>query len=208
MIRRYRVLLSAVLTLLAVDVAGAQDTRTVAAAQLAGVLQNTQAANVPRAGANVTIVEYFDYNCPVCRALEPQLRKLLAADPKVQLVRKDWAIFGNGSVYAAYASFAAARQGKYQAAHDALIGSSKDLDTQGDVLAVLKGAGLNPAKIESEVAGHEGEYAAQLARVRGEAAALGLHGTPGLIVGNRLVLGGKTDYARLQRLVADVRAHP
>src|SRR6185437_11741043 len=155
---------------------------------------------------NVTVVEYFDYNCPVCRALDPALRKLAAADPKVQLVRKDWTIFGDGSVYAAYASFAAARAGKYQAAHDALIGSSKDLDTKGDVLAVLQGAGLDAAQIDSDVTRHEKEYAARLARIRGEAQALGLHGTPGLIVGNQLVVGGKTDYARLQHLVELARA--
>ncbi len=207
--RVYRVLLGVLLALSAANVATAQGTRTVEAAQLAALLQDTIAsANSHRTSANVTVVEYFDYNCPVCRALDPDLRKLVTADPRIQLVRKDWTIFGDGSVYAAYAAFAAAREGKYQAAHDALIGSTQDLDTRSDVRAVLKGAGLDTAKIDSDVASHEKEYAARLARVRGEAEMLGLHGTPGLIVGNQLVVSGKTDYVRLQRLVAAARAHP
>ncbi len=205
----YRALPWVLMALSVANVASAQGTRTVEAAQLAALLQNTVSpANVRRAGANVTVIEYFDYNCPVCRALEPELRKLMTADPGIVLVRKDWTIFGDGSVYAAYASFAAAREGKYQAAHDALIGSTQDLDARGDVLSVLKGAGLDVAKIDSDVARHEQDYAARLARVRSEAQMLGLHGTPGLIVGNQLVVSGKTDYARLERLVAAARAHP
>jgi protein-disulfide isomerase len=150
-------------------------------------------------------VEYFDYNCPVCRELDPQLRKLLAADPRVRLVRKDWAIFGDGSVYAGYASFAAEREGRYPAAHEALMSSPKSLDTKADVLAILKAAGLDPAKIESDVAHHEKEYSDILARNAREATGLGLKGTPGLVVGNQLVLGGVT-YRELQRLVARVRS--
>jgi protein-disulfide isomerase len=123
------------------------------------------------------------------------------------LVRKDWPIFGDGSAYAAYASFAALRAGRYQAAHDALIGSSGDLDTKADVLAVLKAAGLDATKIDSDVMIHQKEYADDIARVRREADSLGLHGTPGLIVGNQLVLGGKTDSACLERLVARIRSH-
>jgi len=202
-----RLLPLALLVLCSTAVATAQGTRTVQAAQLAAILQNTAApAKNHRARGGVTVVEYFDYNCPVCRALDPELRKYLAADPKVQLVRKNWTIFGDGSVYAAYAAFAAAHQGQYRAAHEALIGSSKDLDTKADVLSVLKGAGLDPAKIDSDVTLHAKEYAARLARVKDEAAALGLHGTPGLIVGDQLVVSGRTDYARLQSLVAAARA--
>jgi protein-disulfide isomerase len=201
------VLYALVLLLFAAQAASAQETRAVPHAALAALLAAPSVT--PPAGsehADVTIVEYFDYNCPVCRELDPQLRKLLAADPGVRLVRKDWAIFGDGSVYAAYASFAAAREGRYQAAHEALMTSSKDLDTRADVLAVLNAAGFDTAKIAADVAQHEKEYAGALHRNAREAAALGFRGTPGLIVGNQLVLGG-VDYLGLQRLIARVRHH-
>jgi protein-disulfide isomerase len=194
-----------VLLLCAAQVASAQETRAVPAATLAALL--APPAVTPAAGSehpDVTLVEFFDYNCPGCRELDPQLRKLLAADPHLRLVRKDWAIFGDGSVYAAYASFAAARAGKYQAAHAALMTSTRDLDSRADVLAVLKAAGFDTAKIDADVAQHEKEYAGVLARNARAATGLGLQGTPGLIVGNRLVLGG-VDYQGLERLVARVR---
>jgi protein-disulfide isomerase len=194
--------------LCAVTVASAADTRTVPRATLAALLAAPLATPPAGAGqAEVTLVEYFDYNCPVCRELDPELRKLLAADPQVRLVRKDWAIFGEGSVYAAYASFAAAREGKYEAAHRALMTSASDLDNSADVRSVLEAAGFDTAKIDADVARHEKEYAEVLARNRREASELGLRGTPGLIVGNQLVLG-PVDYQRLQRLLAQARHRP
>jgi protein-disulfide isomerase len=201
------VLYALVLLLFAAQAASAQATRVVPHATLAGLLAAPSVT--PAAGsehADLTIVEFFDYNCPGCRELDPQLHKLLVADPKVRLVRKDWAIFGAGSVYAAYASFAAAREGKYPAAHAALMTSSRDLNSRADVLAVLKTAGFDTTKIEADVARHEKEYAAMLARNAREATGLGLRGTPGLIVGDRLVLGG-VDYRGLERLIARARDH-
>jgi protein-disulfide isomerase len=171
------------------------------AAILAGPLA-TAPTGAPQ--GDVTVVEYFDYNCPVCRRVEPQLRKLLVSDPKVRLVRKDWPVFGVASVYAAYCSFAAAREGKYTVAHDALIGSKKDLDSKEDVQEVMREAGFDLKKIDADIALHEREYSAVLTRNQRETAALGLRGTPGLIVGDQLVPGG-LDYPQLARLVSQAR---
>jgi protein-disulfide isomerase len=153
---------------------------------------------------DVTIVEYFDYDCPVCRRIEPELLKLVAGDPKLRLVRKDWPVFGEASVYAAYCAFAAAREGKYASAHEALIGSRKDLDSKEDVQQVLRDAGFDLSRIEADIALHTDDYKAALARNRREADELGLRGTPGLIVGDQLVPGG-LDYAQLERLIAQAR---
>lgn len=157
--------------------------------------------------SDVTIVEYFDYDCPVCRRIEPELRKLVAGDPKVRLVRKDWPVFGEASVYAAYCTFAAAREGKYASAHEALIGSRKDLDSKEDVREVLRDAGFELKKIDADIVLHEADYKAALARNRREAAELGLRGTPGLVVGNQLA-PGSLDYTQLERLIAQVRQAP
>jgi protein-disulfide isomerase len=143
-VTHYRSVLSFALSMMLIArFAAAQEASPVAPATLKALL--AAPLSTPPAGAphgDVTVIEYFDYNCPVCRALEPQLQKLLATDQRVRLVRKDWPIFGDASVYAAYSSFAASREGRYQAAHDALIASSKDLDKKEDVLAVLEGGGL------------------------------------------------------------------
>jgi protein-disulfide isomerase len=198
------VLVFAILTL-ATGPAQAQSTRVVPAPLLTSILANPQpAATAGDVRGDVTIVEYFDYDCPVCRHLEPELRKLLANDAKVRLIRKDWPVFGEASEYAAYCSYAAAREGRYAAANDALILSHQDLDSKEDVRSVLRGAGFNIQQLDAEIQSHAKEYSDRLKRSRGEAAALGLQGTPGLIVGDEIVLGG-VDSAGVAKLVRSAR---
>jgi protein-disulfide isomerase len=178
----------------------------VPAAELISILAPPLATPVSGAsGGDVTIVDYFDYDCPVCRAIEPTLREVVAHDPKVRLVHKDWPIFGDASVYAAYCTFAAARVGKYQQAHDALIGSKEDLDSKDAVRKVMSAAGFDLKVIDADIAHHEKEYRAVLTRNQHETSTLGMHGTPGVIVGNQIVQGGGLDYVHLSRLVAQQR---
>src|SRR5271170_4049216 len=91
---------------------------------------------------DVVIVEYFDYNCPFCKEFVPTLRALLSQDPKVAVVYKEWPILGDVSVYAASAALAAGYQGKYLAAHNALITGPR-LAGNDQVDSILQGAGVN-----------------------------------------------------------------
>jgi protein-disulfide isomerase len=203
-IRKVHIVLSW-LVALAIVSPGAQAVDAVPAATVKAIVAEPLVTPVTGAAqGDVTVVEYFDYNCPVCRHLEPQLRKLVMADPQIRLIRKDWPVFGDASAYAAYCVFAAARLGKYAAAHDALIGSAKDLDSKEDVQQVLRDAGFDLHRIDADIAAHESEYAAVLARNKREAAELGLRGTPGLIVGHQLAPGGM-DAAQLKSLVQRAR---
>jgi protein-disulfide isomerase len=206
-IRRVSVLIS-VLLLPALGTADVRGAHPVKAATIASVVaEPLEIQPLGTAQADVTLVEYFDYNCPGCRHLDPELRKLLADDPKVRLIRKDWPVFGDASTYAAYCSYAAAREGKYAVAHDALISSKQDLDSKDEVRQVMRAAGFDMRKIDADIAQHEKEYSATLARNVREATALNLRGTPGLIVGNQR-LEGDAGYADLQRWVATFRKHP
>ena len=206
-IRRVSLVVAALLlpALGTADVRGAHPVPAAALTSMAA--EPLQIQPLGAAHGDVTIVEYFDYNCPGCRHLDPELRKLLAEDPKVRLIRKDWPVFGDASAYAAYCSYAAAREGKYAVAHDALIGSKQDLDSKDDVRQVMRAAGFDMQKIDADIALHEKEYSATLARNVREATALSLRGTPGLIVGNQR-LEGDAGYADLQRWVASSRKHP
>ena len=202
--RKVCIVLSSLVALVAVSTsAQAVDTVPVATVK-AIVAEPLVTPAIGSAQGDVTVVEYFDYNCPVCRHLEPQLRKLVLGDPKVRLIRKDWPVFGDASTYAAYCVFAATRAGKYAAAHDALIGSAKDLDSKEDVQQVLRDAGFDLQRVDADIGLHQAEYAAILARNKREAAELGLRGTPGLIVGNQRAPGGM-DAGQLKVLVQRVR---
>ena len=102
---------------------------------------------------DVTIVEYFDYNCPYCKTVVPTLQALLAQDPKIALVYKDWPVLGPVSVYAASSALAAGWQGKYLVAHDALISGSR-LGQNDQVDAILGKAGLNMDALKKDRARH------------------------------------------------------
>jgi protein-disulfide isomerase len=171
-----------------------------------GVRQMLANPGTEAAGArkpDVVVVEYFDYNCPYCKKLVPALRALLAQDPKVGLVYKDWPILGPVSEYAAASALAAGWQGKYLVAHEALIGGPR-LAQDDQVDDILQHAGVNMDALKKDRVGHAKEIAALLARNDEEANALTLKGTPGLVVGRQLV-GGTADLGMLKQLVANAR---
>jgi protein-disulfide isomerase len=152
---------------------------------------------------DVTIVEYFDYNCPYCKTVVPTLQALLAQDPKVALIYKDWPVLGPVSMYAAASALAAGWQGKYLVAHDALI-SGPRLARNDQVDAILQKAGVNMDALKKDRVSHAKEIAALLARNDAEAHALNLDGTPGLVVGLQLV-PGVASLSFLKKLVANSR---
>ena len=168
------------------------------------------APGVPVLGAaspDVVVVEYFDFNCPFCRKLAPSFRALLKTDPKVAVVYKDWPIFGGVSVYAARCALAAQWQGQYEKAHDALI-SAPRLSQNEQVDEALLHAGLDIGRIHRDLQQHGAEIEALLARNSNEAQALGMRGTPGILVARQTV-SNVADLADLQAAVSNARIpHP
>jgi protein-disulfide isomerase len=165
---------------------------------------------MPAAGAkdaDVTIVEFFDYNCPFCKKTAPELQKLLHVDPKVRILYKEWPIFGDVSEYAARSALAANWQGKFLIAHDALIGTAHDLDETAQVDAVLKGVGVDLTQLARDRTAHATEITAILSRDAQEAAALGFRGTPGIVIGRQLLPRSLT-LKELQELTQSARTSP
>jgi protein-disulfide isomerase len=152
---------------------------------------------------DVTIVEYFDYNCPYCKKLVPALQQLVAEDPKLAIVYKEWPILGEVSVYAARSALAAQWQGKYLLAHDTLI-SGPRLAQHVQVDAMLQQAGINMDTLNKDLTRHAAQIDALLGRSEQEARALTLDGTPGLVIGRQLV-PGIADVGYLRQLVANAR---
>jgi protein-disulfide isomerase len=189
---------------LLLTVAGAaQDVALITRDGVKQILTNPGTGAVGARKPDVIIVEYFDYNCPYCKKLVPALKVLLAQDPKVGLVYKDWPILGPVSEYAAASALAAGWQGKYLAAHEALIGGPR-LAEDDQVDDILQHAGVNLDALKKDRIGHAKEIAALLGRNDEEANALSLKGTPGLVVGRQLV-GGTADLSMLKQLVANAR---
>ena len=155
---------------------------------------------------DVTVVEFFDYNCPYCRRMEPVLNALLRSDPKVRIVYRDWPIFGPASREASRAAVASQWQGKHAAFHGALLTSSARLDS-ADIEAAAARAKVDWPRLQRELRIHGPEIDALLARTDGIARAIGFNGTPALIVGSQVVAGA-VDLPTLRRLVAEARNKP
>ncbi len=183
--------------------APAQDIQRITAAGQQAMLNKPGTDSAGAKDADVTIVEYFDYNCPYCKKLAPTFQSLLAKDPKISIVYKDWPIFGGISVYAAKSALAAQWQGKYLAAHDALMNGPR-LAREEQVDALLRQAGVNLETLQQDRAVHGQDINALLTRNNEEARALGLKGTPGIVVGREL-LPGTANLSALQQLVEEAR---
>jgi len=201
--RIFRTLLSFLLCALLMDAAAAQDVALISRDGVEQILANPGTGPVGAFKPDVVVVEYFDYNCPYCKKLVPTLKALLAQDSSIGLVYKDWPILGPVSEYAAASALAAGWQGKYLAAHEALL-SGPRLAQVEQVDDILQHAGVNMEALKKDRLGHAKEIAALLARNDAEAQALGLKGTPGIVVGRQLV-AGIADLATLKTLVKNSR---
>jgi protein-disulfide isomerase len=162
--------------------------------------------DIPVAGnadGDITIVEYFDFNCPYCRKLEPELRQVVQDDGKVRLVLKDWPILGPVSVVAARMALATKYQDKYTVAHDALFAVSSKL-TEPRIHELLAAAGIDVDRATRDLQTNAKAIDAILARNNDQATAFGFKGTPSFIVGKFRVPGVLT-MAEFGQVIADAR---
>jgi protein-disulfide isomerase len=152
---------------------------------------------------DITIVEWFDYQCPYCRRVEPELRQIVQDDGKVRLVSKDWPVLGPVSVVAARMALACKFQDKYSQAHDALIGVASKL-TEPRIGELLAGAGIDVDRAKRDLVSNARTIDAILARNNDQATAFGFRGTPSFIVGKFRVPGVLT-MAEFEQVIADAR---
>ncbi len=167
------------------------------------VLRDSEIPSLGNPNGDITIAAWFDYQCPYCKKVEPELEKAVKADGHVRIVLKDWPILGDPSPYAAKLVLATKYQNKYEAAHHALMAKTGRL-TEGTIEEILKGAGVDLAKAKSDLESHKAEIDALLARNNAQAEAFGFQGTPGFIIGTFRVPGPLTaDQFKLA--IADAR---
>jgi protein-disulfide isomerase len=162
--------------------------------------------DVPATGnpdGDINIVEWFDYNCPYCRKIAPEIRQVVQDDGKVRLVLKDWPILGDVSKFAARMALAAKYQDKYMAAHDAMIEVSSKL-TEPRVRELLAGAGIDMDRLNRDATTNASAIDAITARNHAQALAFGFKGTPSFIVGKFRVPGILT-MAEFEMVIADAR---
>jgi protein-disulfide isomerase len=167
------------------------------------VLRDSDVPVAGNADGDITIVEYFDYQCPYCRKVDPELQRVVKEDGKVKLVLKDWPVLGPVSVTAARLALASKFQGKYVQAHDALLGVNTKL-TDDRIRELLADAGIDVDRATRDLETNAKAVDAILARNNSQATAFGFRGTPSFIVGKFRVPGALTA-AQFQQVIADAR---
>jgi protein-disulfide isomerase len=145
---------------------------------------------------DVTVVEFFDYACGYCRASNPDVDRLVAEDPNVRVVYREFPILGPESVTAARMSLAASKAGRFRQFHDALFAAGRP---SPDTLALAaKAVGMPPQPAPDPAS------EAELKRNMQLASQLGATGTPLFIVGNK-VMNSAVGYDGLKAAVAAAR---
>ncbi len=137
--------------------------------------------------APIKIVEFLDYNCIHCRAVNADLKAYLAANPDVALIVKEYPVISQNSPTLALYALAAAKQGKYPDMHYALMDS--DIRSQGDLEALVSKVGLDVAATKALVGSDGLQQHLQKSFQLGQD--LGIRGTPTFIVGDTPVIGEK-----------------
>ena len=167
------------------------------------VLRDPDVPVIGNPNGDISIVEWFDYNCPYCRKVAPELRQVVADDGKVRLVLKDWPILGEVSKISARLVLAAKYQDKFLPAHEALIGVSSRL-TEPRVRELLGGAGVDIDRLNKDLDANANKIDATLARNNDQALAFEFRGTPSFIVGKYRV-PGVLSMNEFEQVIADAR---
>lgn len=152
----------------------------------------------------VTLVEFFDYNCPHCRNVVGNLGRLMKANPDLRLVLKDFPILTPQSVEAAHVAIALRSQFHGRKFWDwyKMLMTSSGLVGKTQALADAKSMGANMSLLAQDMKGPE--PAASIKEVGALADAIHIDGTPSFILGGK-VYAGEMTFAQLNALVAKVR---
>ncbi len=179
--------------------AAVEETNQAAAANAGLLAPDARDPAFGPANAKVTVIEFFDFRCPGCKAVAHDYRALMAAHPEVRFVFKDWPILDRGdditSQYAARAALAAHKQGKYLEVYDALM-TERALSIEA-VDAILAAHGVDMARAEAAIAAPD--TTRHIADIHTTAAALRLRGTPTFFVNGKASPG--IDPAEIGKLI-------
>lgn len=138
---------------------------------------------------DITLTEFFDYNCSFCRSMLPVIQQLVSSDPQLRVVYREWPVFGPGSEFAARASLAALPTGNYWRLHAGLL-TMKARAEEATVMRVARQVGLDEARLRRDMDSEPVERHISMSHLLAEH--MGLVGTPTFICGDEAVFGKRT----------------
>lgn len=165
-------------------------TRAVMAAQTGedALFRDPDAPVLGNPTGDVTVVEFFDYQCPYCKKSHADVLSVVREDGNVRLVMKDWPVFGDVSVFASQAVLGARELGGYEKAMEALMATPAGL-SEDEIQTILTSAGFDFGKIAAAVRTNDRKISGLLTRNYEQAVALNFSGTPSFVIGKTMTSG-------------------
>ncbi|MDI9350347.1 MAG: DsbA family protein [Candidatus Symbiobacter sp.] len=196
------------------DFFGLDASRKFLADQRQAVFQDGGDSIMGNREGSITLVEFFDYRCGYCKSFEPVLQKLIASEPQLRVVLKQFPILSEASVMAARAVLAARGQGDSKGGvgkggvskegvgkdillHERLMALKGGLTTS-DILAAAQAVGLDLDRLQRDM--KDPRIMRALAKTASLADGLGIRGTPGLVIGDKIIRGA-VDEATLRQII-------
>jgi protein-disulfide isomerase len=168
------------------------------------LLNNKKTPTYSPKGYNVSLVEFFDYNCGYCKKAQSSVEKLIKEDKKVRVIFKELPILGPSSVELSKVAIAVnmVKSESYLDFHDALMkGSAR---TKEDAIKIAVGLGIDEGKLQKTLTDNNSDIEEQIKLNQQLAASIGINGTPAFIVGEELIPGA-VDFSTLSDKISAQR---
>lgn len=135
---------------------------------------------------DITLTEFFDYNCPFCRKMVEPVHRLISSDPNLRVVFREWPVFGKDSEFATRASLASLQQRKYWQMHTAMFRTPGRV-TEDTTMRAAREVGLDTARLERDMEAEPVERHITMSGMLAEH--MGLMGTPTFVAGDEGAFG-------------------
>jgi len=168
------------------------------------IFRNPNDAVAGNPDGDITVVEFFDYNCGHCKSSLADVVMLVKSDPNVRVVLKELPILSKGSQEASRVALAARSQGKYWEMHRALL-EAPGRANKASALKLAEGLGFDMEQLKADMGSDE--VKAEIARAEVLAQKIGVTGVPSFVVGDRVMFGSANLYEQLSSHVDELRKH-
>ncbi len=181
--------------------ANADKARETIAAETPALLNDPHSPTIGNPNGDVTLVEFFDYNCGYCRRSALNVLHLVENDKNLRVIFKELPMLGDDSIAAARVSTAAAKQKGYAAFHFKLLGAESHVG-EAEAVAAAKAAGLDMERLKRDMSALD--FDAIMASNHALATKLGIDGTPAYVIGS-ILLPGAVPLDEFKEAIKDTR---
>ena len=150
---------------------------------------------------DVTLVEFYDYNCGYCKQVPGVLARLIEEDKNLKIIFKELPILAESSQFASVAAMASMKQGKFVTFHNAMMKNKRAL-TEDLILKIARDSGVDEDRLLADMA--DPEIEANIMKTKYLVQNIGISGTPGFVIGDQII-PGFIPYERLKGIIAKQR---